>query len=146
LGGKPDILATAADRQRQLVFADHDLDALGFLVEHDLGHFRRLQRVHDERGGVRRPWDDVDALALKLANDRLNTAAAHADAGAYGVDGRVPRHHGDLGARTRVAGDGFDCDDPVVDLRHLHGEKLRHELGMGARHEDLRPRCSRRTS
>ena len=53
LRGEADVLAAAADRQRQLVVGHHDLDALGILVEHDLGDFGRLQRVDDE--GCRRP-------------------------------------------------------------------------------------------
>src|SRR5690606_32737915 len=39
----------------------------------------------------------------------------------------------------RIAGHGPDLDDAVVDLRHLLGEELRHELRMRARQEDLRP-------
>src|SRR5262249_40713079 len=62
----------------------------------------------------------------------------HADAGADRIDRRVARDHRDLGAGTRVAGDRLDLDDAVVDLRHLHGEELRHELRMRARQEDLR--------
>ena len=35
------------------------------LVEHDLHHLGRLQRVDDEGRGVRRPGNDVDLLALQ---------------------------------------------------------------------------------
>ena len=63
---------------------------------------------------------------------------AHADAGADRIDRAVARDDGDLGARTRIAGDRLDLDDAVVDFRHFHGEQLRHELRMGARQEDLR--------
>ena len=48
LRGEAHVLAAAADGQRQLVVGHHDFDALGILVEHDLGDFRRLQRVDDE--------------------------------------------------------------------------------------------------
>ena len=51
LRGKAHVLAAAADGQRQLVVRHHDFDALGILVEHDLGDFRRLQRVDDEGRG-----------------------------------------------------------------------------------------------
>ena len=37
-----------------------------------------------------------------------------------------------------IAGDRLDLDDAVVDLRHFHGEELRHELRMRAGQEDLR--------
>ena len=82
--------------------------------------------------------NDVDAFAGQLAHHRLHAAAAHADAGAHRVDGGIARNHRDLGARARIAGDRLDLDDAVVDLRHFHGEELRHELRMRARQEDLR--------
>ena len=88
--------------------------------------------------GSLRPRNDVDLLALQLADHRLDAAAAHADAGADRIDRAVAGDHGDLGARARIAGDRLDLDDAVVDLRHFHGEQLRHELRMGARQEDLR--------
>jgi hypothetical protein len=42
LRGEADVLAAAADRQRQLVVRDHHLDALAVFVEHDLGDFGRV--------------------------------------------------------------------------------------------------------
>ena len=82
----------------------HDLDALGVLVEHDLGDFGRLQRVDDEGRGVGRPGNDVDLLALQLADHRLHAPAAHADAGADRIDGGIARDDGDLGAGAGIAG------------------------------------------
>jgi len=69
---KPHILSTSSDCQRQLLVRDHDLDALLVFVEHDLGDFRRRQRVHHECGDVRRPWNDVDLLALQFVYHRLH--------------------------------------------------------------------------
>ena len=45
LGSEPDVLAAAADRERQLLVRDHDLDALALFVEHHLGDFGRRKRV-----------------------------------------------------------------------------------------------------
>ncbi len=118
----------------------HHLDALARLVEHDLHHLGRGQRVHHESGHVRRPRDDVDLLALQLVDHRLHARAAHADAGADRIDGRVAGDHRDLGARARVAGHRLDLDDAVIDLRHFLREQLDHELRVGARQENLRPR------
>src|SRR3954451_10547715 len=139
LRGKPDVLAAAPDGERELVVRHHDLDAVGVLVEHDLDDLGRLQRVDDEGRLVGRPRDDVDLLALELADDRLHARAAHADAGADRIDRRVARDHADLRPRAGVAGDGLHLDDAVVDLGHLLREQLRHELRVGARQEDLRP-------
>ena len=89
LRGEPHILAAAADGERKLRVGHHDLDAVGVLVEHDLGDFGRRQRVDDEGRRVRVPLDDVDLLALQLVDHRLHAAAAHADAGADRIDGGV---------------------------------------------------------
>ena len=107
-------------------------------VEHDLRHFRRRQRVHDERGDVGRPRNDVDLLALQLVHHRLHARAAHADAGADRIDRGIARDHGDLGARSGIAGDRLDLDDAVIDFRHFLREQLGRELRMRARQEDLR--------
>ncbi len=48
LRGETDILAAAADGQRELLVGNDDFDALRFLVENDLGHFGRLQGIDDE--------------------------------------------------------------------------------------------------
>ena len=53
LRGEAHVLAAAADGERQLLVGNDDFDAVGFLVEHDLGDFGRLQRVDDE--GRRHP-------------------------------------------------------------------------------------------
>ena len=128
-----------ADGERKLRLGHHHLDLLGILVEHDLRDLGRLQRIDDEGRDVGRPGNDVDLLALKLADDGLHARAAHADAGTDRIDRGIAGYHGDLGARARVAGHGLHLDDAVIDFRHLLLEELGHELGMGARQEDLRP-------
>ena len=139
LGGEAHILALAADGKRELLIGHHHLDALGILVEHDLDHLGRRQRVDDERGRVRRPLDDVDFLALQLVHHRLHATAAHADAGPDRIDGGIARHDRDLGAAARIARHRFDGDDALVNLGDFLREQLGHELGMRARQEDLRP-------
>src|SRR4029079_6306869 len=89
--------------------------------------------------GVLRPRDDVDLFALQLADDRLDAAAAHADAGADRVDAAVARDDRDLGAAAGIARHRLDLDDSVVNLRHFLREQFGHELRMGARQKDLRP-------
>src|SRR5262249_53077210 len=134
-----DILAAAADGEAELALGHDDLDAPRLLVEHDLGHLGRREGIDDEGRRIGRPWDDVDLLALQFADHGLHAAAAHADAGADRIDAAVVRQHGDLGAAAGIAGHRLDLDDAVVDLRHLLGEQLGHEVGMRARQEDLRP-------
>src|SRR6185295_12108036 len=138
LAGEPDVLAAAADRQAEVVVGVHDLDPALLLVDDDAADGRRLQGVDDAGCEVLAPRDDVDLLALQLLDHRLNAAALHADAGADRVDRAVVADHADLGAAARVAGRSLDLDDAVVNLGHFLGEQLLHEVGMGARQEDLR--------
>ena len=90
LRGQAHVLAAAADGERQLLVGHHDFDALGLFVEHDLGDFGGRQRIDDEGRGILRPRDDVDLLALELAAPPPARDAAHADAGADGIDARNP--------------------------------------------------------
>jgi hypothetical protein len=64
--------------------------------------------------------------------------ALHADAGADRVDVGVAARHGDLGARTGLAGSGDDAHDALVDLRHFHLEQLHEQAHVRARQDDLR--------
>ena len=138
LGGELHVLAAPPDRKAELIVGHDDLGLVLLLVHQHLADLGGSQRIDDEVRGVGRPRDDVDLLALQLLHHRLDAAAAHADAGADRVDRAVVGEHGDLGAAARVASDGLDLDDVVVDLRHFLGEQLGHELRMAARQEDLR--------
>src|SRR6202040_1582572 len=133
------ILATAPNRQGELIVGHNDFDPRGILVKHDLDNFGRLQRVDDEGGGIRRPWNDIDLLALQFIDDRLHPRSAHADAGADRIDRSIPRNHRDLGARPRIARDRLHLDDIIVDFRHFLAKQFCHELRMRARQKNLRP-------
>ncbi len=54
LAGEADVLAAAADGQRQLLVGHHHFDALVLLVHHHLGDFGRGQGVDEEGRLVRR--------------------------------------------------------------------------------------------
>ena len=82
LGGEPDILPAAADRQGELIVADQDDGPAEQMAEHDLVDFGRLQGVGDQDLERFVPADDVDALAPQLVHDVLDPRPAHPDAGA----------------------------------------------------------------
>src|SRR6516165_6469071 len=139
LRSEPDILSAPADGKRKLLVGDDHFHALAVLVEHDLSDFGGRQRVDHEVGGVRRPRDDVDLLALQLVDHGLHARTAHADAGADRINRRIPGNHRDFRARTRVARHCLHLHDAVVDFRHFLREQLGHELWMRAREKYLRP-------
>src|SRR5690606_2173200 len=65
-------------------------------------------------------------------------SALHADAGADGVDAVVVADDGDLRAVARLAHDGLDLDDAVVDLGHLELEEPLDEHRRRPADHDLR--------
>ena len=146
VGGEPHVLPAPADGERELLVRHDHLDALRFLVEHDLGDLGRGERVDDERRGIGRPLDDVDLLALELADHRLHAGAPHADAGADRIDAAVVGMHGDLRAAAGVTRHRVDLDDAVVDLRHLLSKSLAMKFGCVRDMKICGPRGSRRTS
>ena len=118
-----------------MVIGNDNFNTLSILVENDFCDFCRLERVDNECRGLFVPGNDVNLLALKLADNRLNPAAAHADTSPDRIDGRILRNDGDLGPRTRIPGDGPNFDHPIVDFRYFLREQLRHELWMGSARE-----------
>src|SRR5580693_9512227 len=138
LGAEADVLSAPSDSQAQLIVGHHDFDAALLLVHHHLGDLGRGERIDHESRGIGRPRDDVDLLALQLADDRLDPAAAHPDAGSDRVYAAVARDDRDLGAAAGVAGHRLDLDYPVVNLRDFLRKQVCHELRVGARQKNLR--------
>ena len=60
-----------------------------------------------------------------------------ADARALGRDILVVGHDGDLGAVSRLTGDGLDLHHTLFDLGHLHGEEPTHQIRVGTRDDHL---------
>ena len=118
-------------------FRDHHHGRTVVGVGLDLHHFRWAEGVGDEGLEVLVPANDVNLLALKLVNDTLDAVAAHADAGAHGIDALLARSHGYLAAEARLAGDFLDFHHPVVDLRHFHFEQPLQQVLVGARNDDF---------
>src|SRR5207253_4141138 len=87
---------------------------------------------------LRRPENDVDALAGELLGDRLHARAAHADARTHRIDARIVRLDRDLGAQARIARSRLDLEETFLDLGHLELEELHEELGRDAREDELR--------
>ena len=111
---------------------------MALFVHHDRAHVGRGQRADHKLRRVLAPQHNVDPLAGQLVGHTVDTGAAHADAGADGVYAFVMREHRNLGARTGIAGAGFDLQHTLFNLRHFLAEQLNHEFGRGARQHDGR--------
>src|SRR5690606_21173999 len=138
LAGQANVLTATADGLRQVVLADRDVHGMGILVNDDRHHFGRRHGVDDELRRVVVPEHDVDTLAAQFTRHGLDARTAHADAGALRVDALVLGAHGNLGARTRVAGSAHHLDQTFGDLRHLDAEQLDEHFRSGAREDQLR--------
>ena len=130
-------MTAAANGQGKLLFGHNDFDtAVGFVDNH-FRDFGGLEGVDDEGPHIFCVRNDVDTFALQLVDNCLNAGAAHTNAGPDRIDGAVRGVNRDFRARAGVAGDRDDLDNAFIDFRNFLGEKLRHELRMGAGKEDL---------
>src|SRR6185437_879855 len=136
--GEAGVLALLADGQRKLAVRHHHGGLLGGIVDVDLAHLGRGQRLGHEPGRLVVPGDDVDLLAAQLRYDHPHARTARADAGADRIDALHARLDRDLGAVAGLAGDGADRDQPVGDLRHLQLEQLADQVVAAAREHHLR--------
>src|SRR6266536_2005297 len=137
-GREAGVHALLANRERELVVRDDDGRLLRVVVEVDLAHARRGQRLRHEARRLGIPRDDVDLLAAQLRDDHAHARAARADAGADRVDALGVRLDGDLRAVAGLAGDAADDDEPVGDLRHLELEERLDQLRIAAGEDHLR--------
>src|SRR5215212_5978751 len=135
---EPGVLALAPDRQRELVVGNDDLRLLLVLVQIDLAHPRRAQRLRDEPRGLGVPLNNVYLLVPELGDDRPHAAAARPDAGPDGVYASFFRPHGHLRAQSGLAGDSLDLHEPVVDLRHLQLEEVSEQPLVTTAHRQAR--------
>src|SRR5687768_11566186 len=132
------VLALAADRQRQLVVGHDHRRLLVLVVDENLAHARRAERLRDEAGRLVVVGDDVDLLAAQLGYDHAHARAARADAGTDRVHPVGVRDDRDLRAVARLAGDVGDLHQAVGDLGHLELEQALDQLRIAARDDDAR--------
>ena len=134
--------ALLADRERELVVGDDHGRLARVVVDVDLAHACRRERLGDEARRLGVPRDDVDLLAAELGDDHAHARAARADAGADRVDALRVRLDGDLRAVARLARDRADLDEAVGDLGHLELEQRPDQLrDRGARGSPAAPSC-----
>ncbi len=136
LASEPHVLAAATDRERELVFLDEDDRAADHVTQQHLLDLGRLQRVGDQDFRVLAIADDVDVFTREFLTDRLDPAAAIADAHGDRVDLGVDAADGDLAAVTRFAADRVDRDHLLAQFGDLLFEQSLNELWSGAAEDD----------
>ena len=131
------VQASLADGEAYLVGVEIYLAVLLLLVEVDAVDFCGSECACDEQLRVAGPLYDVEVLAAQLADDAVYAAAAHADAGSYGIHAVVEALNGNLGALAGHACDLSNGDDAFGNLGHLGLEQSLQEHGACAREDDL---------
>src|SRR5699024_10547235 len=81
---------------------------------------------------------DVHALLVQLARDRLHTRAAHAHAGADGIDAAIIAFHGNFCAHARITGSAENLDQALAHFRDFKAEQLNDQRRIGTAHDQLR--------
>src|SRR6476619_3702314 len=127
-----------ADRERELVVRHDDGRVAALVVDVDLAHPRRRERLRDEPRRLGVPRDDVDLVAAELGHDHADARAARPDARADRVDALDVRLDRDLRAVARLACDAADLDEPVGDLGHLELEQCLDQLRRATGEDHLR--------
>ena len=84
--GQLDIQTAFTDSQRHLFRFQEDFRLVLFLVQTDRRDFGRAEGALYKQLDIRRIVDNIDILVAKLADNTMNTATLHTDAGAYRVD------------------------------------------------------------
>src|SRR3712207_378283 len=111
LHGQTGVLALAADRQAKLVVRHDHLRLLLVLVQVDLAHPRRAQRLGYEPRGLGVPLDDVYLLVPEFRDNRADAATPRAHARSHRVNALLVGPHGHLAAEAGLAGDGPYLED-----------------------------------
>jgi hypothetical protein len=114
------------------------LNRLGPRIAEHARDLRRRERELGEPLRIRRPWDDVDSLAVQFVHHGLNARALEADARADRVDRIIAREDGDLGSAAHFAGGRTNLDDVLLDLGHLELEQRLHEQWVAAAQNESR--------
>ena len=137
--GQAHILPTPANSETELIVGNDDLNFVFVLIQNNFGNLGRRQAVDNEGRRVIGPLDDIDFFALQFTDDRLDARTAHTDTRPNRIDARIMRQHGDLGARTWVAGNRLDLNNAIVNFWHFLGKQHPHKLRMCPRQKNLRP-------
>ena len=136
--GKASVLALFADSQRQLVIGHDNRGIVVLLVDEHAVDLRRRQRVGHVTSRVLVPLNHVDALVAQLLDHHAHAAALRADACAHRIKVALARSHGNLRTSTRLAGDGLDLHQAIVNLGDFDFEQTADQIGVRTRHNDGR--------
>ena len=126
--GQTNILPTAANGQRQLVFSYDNSAPSKFEAQAHFFHLSGLQGVCDEHLTGLIPSHNVDFLAPQLIDDVPDSRSSNADTGPNRIDFGIDRSYGNFGAETRLTAHGSDFDHAFRDFRNFKLEQPANKL------------------
>ena len=132
-------MPAAADRQRELVFANQHNAATEHLTENHLVNLCWLEGIGHKHLEVVAPPHDVDPLSTEFFDDVLDTVATHAHARTDAVDTGVGADHGNLAAIPGLPRDRTDLNHTVGDLWDFLLKQPLHKLRTDTGEDDLDP-------
>ena len=98
----------------------------------------RGKGILDQYFRLRAPVDDINLLAAKLVNYRVNTGAVYADACADRVNVLIVGIYGHLRSLACLTADSLNLHGAVRNLGNLVLEKSFNKIRMGTGYGDLR--------
>ena len=105
-------------------------------------HFRRAQRILDQKRRVLIPIDDIDLLSAQFIDNGIDTRAVQPDTCAHRIYVRIIGPDCHLRTRSCFAGNTLDLYGSVFYFRNLRLKQAFHQFRMGTGYEDLRSfRC-----
>ncbi len=132
LAGQADVLTTASDRERELVFLDQHNRTTDHVTQQNLFDFGWLQRIGDQYFRIVAETNHVNVLARQFFADGFDSAAAVTHTDCDRIDLRIDAADGNLATVARFAADRLDRDDFLSEFRDLLLEQSLHQLGTRA--------------
>src|SRR6185436_13756348 len=128
-----DVLSTAADRERLLIFGYFHDSAIFFFGQFNFKNLRRLQRLFHEISGFLAPFDDIDFFSTELGSHNRDAHAALTDECANRVDVIIVGVHRNFCAAAWLAHDALDLDNARSHFWHFGFKQFGEKTWVRAR-------------
>ena len=107
-------------------------------IQINTGYFGRADRLGDINHRIGVPFDNINLFIVQFFNDSLDTHASNTHTGSDRVHIGLGGRNSHFGTLARLARNGADFNDAVIDFRDLVFQQAAQEIAMRARKDDLR--------